>query len=398
MDGGIIDLSSLGPQSLPMSARSASPLPASNSDPADTELQSTMPSLEDDGLQTSIIEQQLSADVGNHSTAGDDEEDEGALAGRTENDDGRSSSLSDIDDDASEDRSDGEAENHVRPAENDSEAETERLENSPHKLRKNKDVILSSNTQKTVERSPNRASTEYPNHQQEIPRSAPTESLVKDDDDSTSTNGISKSAEDLGSTTANTSLEESGDEDAKREAPSKLSGKKRKLDEDAGEDGPAPKKTGSIKGDLSGDADDAAQPHEDSELDNEGDDDGENLSEAAASDAEGSPRANGDGEGDTEMEDTGDAAGKGTPGARGKKARRKGIEADGVAAELEDNLERNGDEADADEAHDEEAKVDDVEDMGEGEGELNEQEAAARNEEERTFTFSFSNGRQKCQA
>lgn len=72
-------------------------------------------------------------------------------------DDGRSSSLSDLEDVAVDDRpqlatpTSGNIE-----SENDSEAETERLENSPVKVRKHRDVVVSSNAQRTLERSPSK--------------------------------------------------------------------------------------------------------------------------------------------------------------------------------------------------------------------------------------------------
>src|SRR5436309_1038503 len=76
----------------------------------------------------------------------------------SELDDG-SSSLSDIEDKETEqDELDGgDFENDVESDANDTEAETERLENSPHNQRKLKDVVLNSQDESRMyERSPNK--------------------------------------------------------------------------------------------------------------------------------------------------------------------------------------------------------------------------------------------------
>ncbi len=71
--------------------------------------------------------------------------------------DGRSSSLSELDDPMGNDQPPIRTESSVEVEtenENDSEAETERLEISPIKLRKRRDVIVSSDAQQTFESSP----------------------------------------------------------------------------------------------------------------------------------------------------------------------------------------------------------------------------------------------------
>jgi hypothetical protein len=166
-----------------------------------------------------------------------------------------SSSLSDIEDkEADQDDLDGvESENDIDSDVNDSEAETERLENSPHDHRKQKDVVLSSHAEsRTYERSPSKLQ-----HQFHIEAEDDNDEDVDDlSDDERSLDKSPKSIEDTGQgpTTATTSLEDSSGEGKESITTHNAASKKRKrsLLPDHGSmngndlDEPARKRTGSV--------------------------------------------------------------------------------------------------------------------------------------------------------
>lgn len=166
-----------------------------------------------------------------------------------------SSSLSDIEDkEADQDDLDGvDSENDIESDMNDSEAETERLENSPHDQRKQKDVILSSQAEsRTYERSPSKLQ-----HQFRIEVEDDNDEDVDDlSDDERSLDKSPKSLEgaEQGPTTATTSLEDSSGEGKESITTHNVASKKRKRSllpdhgsmngNDLGE--PARKRTGSV--------------------------------------------------------------------------------------------------------------------------------------------------------
>ena len=164
-----------------------------------------------------------------------------------------SSSLSDIEDkDEPEQDPDGSDEelSNVYDDENDSEAETERLEDSPSKIRTNKDVVLSSqNGAQVYNQSPSKL------HNQIMP----DEQDEEDDDDQSFDDEISlrespKSSihEEPEPTTAATSLEDSAGEGKQTLSAVDTDTRKRKRSIMAGsglgdeEEGPLRKRTGSI--------------------------------------------------------------------------------------------------------------------------------------------------------
>jgi hypothetical protein len=164
-----------------------------------------------------------------------------------------SSSLSEIDykdshqdeeGDISEDLSNGSEEE-----ENDSEAETERLEESPNKIRTHKDVVLSShNNNQIYERSPSKL------HNQIIPNNQQNEEDDELSDDDLSMNESPKSSihdeADPGLPTAPTSLEDSAGEGKRTLSIIDADTRKRKRSIMAGngldEEEPLRKRTGSI--------------------------------------------------------------------------------------------------------------------------------------------------------
>ncbi len=139
-----------------------------------------------------------------------------------------SSSLSDIEDkEAEQEDLDGiDSENDVESDANDSEAETERLENSPHDQRKQKDVVLSSQAEsRTYERSPSKLQ-----HQFHIEVEDDNDEDVDDlSDDERSLDKSPKSLEgaEQGPTTATTSLEDSSG-DGKESIPTKNGASKKR--------------------------------------------------------------------------------------------------------------------------------------------------------------------------
>jgi hypothetical protein len=169
-----------------------------------------------------------------------------------------SSSLSEIEDkeDVEQDE-DGEPSDdlsNVSDDENDSEAETERLEESPNKFRPHQDIVQSSqNSNQTYERSPSKLQNQIiPTHQDELE--------LEDDDplssDDISVNESPESPHDAGDqrepATAATSLEDSSGEGKKTLSVLDADTRKRKrsimagsgLDEDLEE--PLRKRTGSV--------------------------------------------------------------------------------------------------------------------------------------------------------
>jgi len=166
-----------------------------------------------------------------------------------------SSSLSDIEDkEADQDDLDGvESENDIESDVNDSEVETERLENSPHDHRKQKDVVLSSQAEsRTYERSPSKLQRQY-----HIEADDDNDEDVDDlSDDERSLDKSPKSLEgaEQGPTTATTSLEDSSGEGKELITTHNAVSKKRKRSllpdhgsmngNDLGE--PARKRTGSV--------------------------------------------------------------------------------------------------------------------------------------------------------
>jgi hypothetical protein len=175
----------------------------------------------------------------------------------SELDDG-SSSLSDIEDKEAEqdDLDGGESENDIEYDANDSEAETERLENSPHNQRKLKDVVLSPQAEsRTYERSPSKLQHQF---QVEVDGDDDQDMDELSDDDIS----VDKSTKSPGSdeaeqepTTATTSIEDSsGDGKLSVAALEAAASKKRKrsllpdpgiMDTNELEE-PARKRTGSI--------------------------------------------------------------------------------------------------------------------------------------------------------
>jgi hypothetical protein len=204
-----------------------------------------------------------------------------------------SSSLSDIEDkEADQDDLDGvESENDIESDVNDSEAETERLENSPHDHRKQKDVVLSSQAEsRTYERSPSKLQ-----HQFHIEADDDNDEDMDDlSDDERSLDKSPKSLEgaEQGPTTATTSLEDSSGEGKELITTHNAASKKRKRSllpdhgsmngNDLGE--PARKRTGSVGAPADEYAiDDSASLNGDAEMSNpiSG-----NISDAESLDAE----------------------------------------------------------------------------------------------------------------
>jgi hypothetical protein len=167
-----------------------------------------------------------------------------------------SSSLSEIEDKEDVDQDeDGEASDdlsNVSDDENDSEAETERLEESPSKFRPHQDIVQSSqNNNQTYERSPSKIQNQIiPVHQDELEDDDPLSS------DDVSINESPQSPHDEGEhgepATAATSLEDSSGEGKKTLSILDADTRKRKrsimagsgLDEDLEE--PLRKRTGSV--------------------------------------------------------------------------------------------------------------------------------------------------------
>ena len=309
-------------------------------------------------------------------------------------DDGQSSSLSEIEEGASDDQSEGDVPDDAEVAVNDSEAETERLENSPHKTRKHKAVILGSGLSQTFERSPSNGSNDLQTKGNDADAAVSNlASTPRAEEDNASNTGTSKSNGDAEQTTAATSLEDSAGEGVKLVAPtlSKQAGQKRK--HSAGEandvEEPATKKTGSIKDGVNGDDADHQTELEDESPSMSGDDDVAAEDEVPMEDD------------DAPLKEVGRRpkrpASKATRGRKGRRKVGKAVkeerDADGADANKEKLGEgdENADEDEngivAEEGAEEEADGDaEVEEEGDVEGEA---EVAAKNEEERKPTLSM---------
>lgn len=172
----------------------------------------------------------------------------------------RSSSLSDIEDKDGEQDHDDDAEasdDLSNPSEDDdSEAETERLEESPHKLRVQKNVVLNSrNGADSNERSPSKLHNQIMADEGEDDEDDADQ--LSDEDIAISNDSPKSSHHDDGeldrkSATARTSLEDSAGEGKRALSTSEIDSRKRKrsimgrggLEDDFDE--PLPKRTGSI--------------------------------------------------------------------------------------------------------------------------------------------------------
>lgn len=154
-------------------------------------------------------------------------------------DDGRSSSLSEIDDVSDNEPSDFEDPiKSDKPMENDSEAETERIEDSPHNIRKH-DIVLSA---ASAGPSPSKL------HQSTTLDDVDDEALVADDSPSkprrsSKNNGLTEDIPDLG---------DIGDS----ELPDNLKKRKHETVAELGDEEPTKKRRSSIKSDLSDPIDD----------------------------------------------------------------------------------------------------------------------------------------------
>ncbi|KXG47574.1 uncharacterized protein PGRI_014440 [Penicillium griseofulvum] len=154
-------------------------------------------------------------------------------------DDGRSSSLSEIDDVSDNEPSDFEDPiKSDKPMENDSEAETERIEDSPHNNNRKRDIVLSA---ASAGPSPSKL------HQSTTLDDVDDEALVADDSPSkprrsSKNNGLSEDIPDLG---------DLGDSE---ELPDSLAKKRKRVE--VSDEEPTKKRRNSIKSDLSDPIDD----------------------------------------------------------------------------------------------------------------------------------------------
>jgi hypothetical protein len=282
-------------------------------------------------------------------------------------DDGRSSSLSDIEYVSSQEPSDDEL---VLPkpdrgtAEIDSEAETERIDNSPrNNIRARKDIVVSASR---LESSPSKLaqSTTYDN--------------VEDDEDAELDDTPSKARR---SSRNNNNVLEEFDEPPVSDDPSRflpprdLAGKKRKrfhsgedTGTEAGEDGPLKKRRSSFKSDL-GEDEAVVEPP----LSPEPVDDGLKLNEVSNR--------------DTPADETPDRDISATPAAsrvkKGKKGKRKGRR-----KEMDEDTDTGGVEPSAEGAPDD--PLPDDEDAGEVGEEGDDAEAVAKSEEESKYLALFT--------
>lgn len=166
-----------------------------------------------------------------------------------------SSSLSDIEDKDPDEQEDEDDISNDSEA-NDSEAETERLEDSPNKLRKHQDVVLSAGSDSQIyERSPSKLKHQTTLDTAEDDEEDEPLSEVEDDEDNNSDNESVKSSErgELGReapTTAATTMEDSSSEGKKSLSVNELDSKKRKRSIMAGSgldlEEPLRKRTGSV--------------------------------------------------------------------------------------------------------------------------------------------------------
>ncbi|KAI9824254.1 MAG: hypothetical protein M1832_002061 [Thelocarpon impressellum] len=294
-------------------------------------------------------------------------------------DDGQSSSLSEIEDGPEDDVSEEEPQ-HLGGGINDSEAETERLENSPHKFRKHKAVVLGLGSSHTFERSPSKLDTQT---KIEIDSPAPDATLKGEEDDA-STSGASKSNGDMEPNTAATSLEDSAGEGMKAPSPPETVGKKRKrastgsrgAGEGIDDDEPAAKKTGSVKDGINGSGAglrrSGARPSPEA---------GENARNVSGDDEILSEEMDVDKDERSakEADDAESRVASPLKSTKGKKGRRKVAKARLVDQDADMAIDDDEKATGADENFAEEAILDDA---VEADGEAGEAEAVARNEEE----------------
>ncbi|KAI9769681.1 MAG: hypothetical protein M1840_003918 [Geoglossum simile] len=330
-------------------------------------------------------------------------------------DDG-SSSLSEIEDGVDEDgRQHHSGTLSEAVAENDSEAETERLENSPQRVRKKRNVVLSSRESiGSVERSPSKLANEtvFENLDSDKVDGVPTdydvpmggtderETLEQDangtektEEDNSSTTGTNKSSGpdlDPDPTTAPTSLDSAG-EGTKPASPPEIVGKKRKRTSPRNRSGsnelegdePARKRTGSIRGDSTGNRADKREDRENEDSDvvryNSAN---RNTNAINGDDVKPGPELNE--RGTTERDDEPSSTAKSTRSKKGKRKEKKSKTA--VQSRPDIDQADSADVADIDEANGEEPCSRNVEQTANGQeehdGEVDEAEAALKNEEE----------------
>lgn len=283
-------------------------------------------------------------------------------------DDDRSSSLSEIDDVSENESSEEEDLQPERPlAENDSEAETERIEDSPHHIRSRKDILV---TAGRFENSPSK-----------LAQSTTFDNLEEDEDpDAEETPSKSRHAsrnEAMTGDVDDDGVDDDDDEDEDDDAlemedtenlppPLEITNKKRKrladdLTADIGVDGPLRKRRPSVKSDAEEDAEIAI----DNVLSRE---ETEEVSKPIDASHDGTPAA----DDILDAESTVPA----TRGRRGKKGKRKGRKAKDADEETETMADTG--EAAADDALLDDEEAGEVED----EGEDAEVDATAKSEEE----------------
>jgi hypothetical protein len=268
-------------------------------------------------------------------------------------DDGRSSSLSEIDDVSDHELSDVESLRlERRPAEIDSEAETERIEDSPNNVRSTRDIIVSAGH---FENSPSKLaqSTTYGDIEDEEEEHDVDETPSKARRTSKS-NGLAEEAEDT----------PAPEDDENLASPPDVTGKKRKrlesgdeLATEPSDDGPLRKRRGSLKSDL-GEEFPAGTP-----LSREPTEDVSKLTETSQN---GTP-----------ADDTQDLDAPAAPirGKKGKKGKRKGKKVKDADEETE-NVDGATEAGAGDHLHDDE-EAGDVAEEGD------DADAAAKSEEER---------------
>lgn len=275
-------------------------------------------------------------------------------------DDGRSSSLSEIDDVSEHELSDVEShlEEEGGTAELDSEAETERIEDSPHHVRTRSDIMVSAGR--------------YENSPSKLAQSTTYDELEDDDDQdmdetpskarrSSKSNGLIEDAEET------PALEDS----EKMPSPPDLAGKKRKrlqsgedVEAEASDDEPLRKRRASVKSDL-GDDVPVGTP----------------LSREATEDMGKPSEASQNGTPADETQDL-DASAAPTRGRKGKKGKRKGRR----VKEMDDETENGGAvDVGAEGAEDD---LQDDDEVADGAEEGDDAEAAAKSEEESKCSHS----------
>jgi hypothetical protein len=280
-------------------------------------------------------------------------------------DDGRSSSLSEIDDVSDHELSD--VESHLADergtAELDSEAETERIEDSPHHVRSRSDIVVSA--------------SRHENSPSKLAQSTTYDELENDDDQdmdetpsktrrSSKSNGLAGDAEESPTV-----------EDSEKLPSRDVTGKKRKrlqsgedVELEASDDEPLRKRRASVRSDL-GDEVPAGTP-----LSREGTEDVGKPSELSHN---GTPA--------DENQEL-DVSSAPTRGRKGKKGKRKGRRAKDMNDETE-----NGGAVDVG-AEDAEDQLQDDDEGADGPEEGDDADAAAKTEEESKYFTQLSHSRQ----